>query len=163
MKTSIKSILLVLAILLPALVSAHDFEVNGIYYNINGNEATITYQGSYPTESDEYSGDVVIPSTVSYNGTTYRVTAIGQSAFQECMNLTSIEIPNTVTTIGNYSFERCYRLRDIEIPSSVTTIGNSAFCYCDGLTVVDIPNSVTAIGNATFQSCDELTTVNFGN
>lgn len=157
-----KTTLLILAMLLPFFASAHDFEVDGIYYNINGNEATVTYQGSYPTESDEYSGDVVIPSTVSYNGTTYRVTAIGQSAFQECRNLTSIEIPNTVTTIGNYSFERCYSLRDIDIPNSVTTIGGAAFYNCTGLTSVSIGNSVTSIYSNTFYKCTSLTSLTIG-
>ena len=84
MKTMFKTALTVLAILLPALVSAHDFEVNGIYYNINGNEATVTFQGSYAGQFNEYSGDVVIPQTVTNEGITYSVTAIGEHTLSRC-------------------------------------------------------------------------------
>ncbi|MBR4829880.1 MAG: leucine-rich repeat protein, partial [Muribaculaceae bacterium] len=104
MKNLITSALLLLALLLPATATAHDFEVDGIYYNINGNEATVTYDGSYYTE---YSGSVVIPATVTYNGTTYSVTAIGIEAFAGCRDLTSIVIPNSVTSIGKSAFYYC--------------------------------------------------------
>ena len=68
---------MLLALLLPALATAHDFEVDGIYYKINGNEAAVTFKGTYyNTFDNEYSGSVVIPATVTYNGTTYPVTAI---------------------------------------------------------------------------------------
>lgn len=130
MKTSIKTALLALTILLPALASAHDFEVDGIYYNINGNEATVTYQGMNPSQYDEYTGQVVIPETVTHDGVTYQVTAIGPNAFERCSNLTGVEIPNTVTSIGNYAFSYDSRLTSIVIPNSVTTIGNGAFSDC---------------------------------
>lgn len=57
---------------------AYDFEVNGIYYNISGSNATVTYG------SNKYSGDVTIPSTVTYNATVYKVTNIGNNAFFGC-------------------------------------------------------------------------------
>ena len=80
MKQFFRFSILLLALLLPALAMAHDFEVDGIYYNINGNEATVTYYGSSPYDaSHSYSGSVVIPATVTYSGTTYPVTAIGNS------------------------------------------------------------------------------------
>ena len=97
MKTIIKTTLLALTVCLPALASAHDIEVDGIYYNINGNEATVTYQGSNPSSINGYSGEVVIPETISYGGVTYSVTAIGQDAFEYCSNLTSVKIPNSVS------------------------------------------------------------------
>ena len=157
MKTSIKTALLALTILLPALASAHDFEVDGIYYNINGNEATVTYQGMNPSQYVEYSGQVVIPEAVTHDGITYPVTAIGDGAFERCNNLTGVEIPNTVTSIGNYVFDYDSRLTSIVIPNSVTTIGNGAFSYCDGMTNVTIGNSVRSIGTWTFSGCSSLT------
>ena len=90
MKTIFKTIVFLLALLLPATVSAHDFEVNGIYYLINGSEATVTYKGtSYSQYSNEYSGSVTIPSTVTYGGVTYSVTSVGNSAFSDCTGLTN--------------------------------------------------------------------------
>ena len=91
------------------------------------------------------------------------VKVIGDSAFQSCYSLASINIPNSVTTIGNSAFYECNSLTSINIPNSVTTIGNSAFCECDSLTSINIPNSVTTIGNSAFCDCDYLTSINIPN
>ena len=64
MKTVIKTALLALTICLPFLASAHDIEVDGIYYNLNNNVATVTYQGSSSSSFNEYSGEVVIPEPI---------------------------------------------------------------------------------------------------
>ena len=142
---------------------AHDFEVDGIYYNKNadGTSVTVTYRGnSYNDYSDEYSGNVVIPSSVTY-GNTYAVTSIGNDAFRNCSVLTSISIPNSVTSIGKSAFENCSDLTSITIPNSVTSIGDSAFYDCSGLTSITIPNSVTSIGEYAFSGCSGLTSVIF--
>ena len=93
MKQFFRFSILLLALLLPALATAHDFEVDGIYYNINGNEATVTFRSrNYPYYpfSGGYAGSVVIPATVTYNGTTYPVTSIGDNAFCNCWRLTDV-------------------------------------------------------------------------
>ena len=159
-----KLALLALAAMLPQLAIAHDFQVGGIYYNINGNEATVTYRGSsYYDYSNEYTGAVNIPSSVTYNGTTYSVTTIGNYAFRECSGLTSVTIPNSVTTIGGDAFYFCTGLTSVTIGNSVTTIGNGAFYECRGLTSVTIPNSVTTIGSGAFSRCSGLTSVTIPN
>ena len=164
MKQIYRLSLMLLALLLPALATAHDFEVDGIYYNINGTTATVTYRGSsYSQYSNEYSGDVTIPATVTYNGTTYSVISIGNSAFCDCSGLTSIDIPSSVTSIGLYAFRDCSSLTSITIPNSVTSIGNYAFWDCSGLTSVNISNSVTSIGICMFCGCTGLTSVTIPN
>ena len=77
---------------------AYDFSVNGIYYgkNSDGKTVYVTYE---TTSYNSYSGSIVIPSTVTYSGTTYSVTSIGDAAFEDCSGLTSVTIPNSVTTI----------------------------------------------------------------
>ena len=149
-------LLLLLALLLPATVAAYNFTVDGIYYNKNGNEATVTYR---TTSYNSYSGSVTIPSTVTYDGVTYTVTAIGDNAFNKSTGLTSVTIPISMTSIGNNAFQGCSGLTSVTIPSSVMTIGDYAFQGCSGLTSVTIPNSITSISNYAFQSCSRLTSV----
>lgn len=148
MKQIIHIVLLLLALLLPATTYAHDFEVDGIYYNIlDGNEAAVTHKGDYWTSEPSYFGDVVIPSNVIYKGVTYSVTSIGDRAFCDCSGLSSVIIPNSVTSIGNWAFQCCTGLTgELVIPNSVTSIGNAAFCDCDSLMSILIPDSVSSIG-----------------
>ena len=115
MKT-IKTWLATIAVLLFSIIAnAHEFEVDGIYYNKTSNtEVSVTYRGSYyDSYSNEYSGNVVIPSAVTYLGKEYSVTSIGGCAFYECSGLTSVTIPNSVTSIGDHAFYECSKLRDV--------------------------------------------------
>ena len=87
---------------------AHDFEVDGIYYNITSDTdktVEVTCRGfDYYNYSDRYSGAVTIPESVTYNGNTCSGTCIGDYAFYDCSSLTSVEIPNSVISIGAYAF-----------------------------------------------------------
>ena len=109
---------------------AEDFSVGGIYYKyLDGNNVEVTYRGdSYESYENEYSGEVTIPETVTYDGATYNVASIGDSTFVECTSLTSVTIPNSVTSIGNYAFYHS-SLTSVTIPNSVTSIGDLAFSY----------------------------------
>ena len=188
----IKHLFTALMLLCSVAVNAHDFEVDGIYYNIT-DEANKTV---YVTSGVKYTGGVVIPNSVTYNGNTYSVTSIGDEAFYNCSGLTSIEIPNSVTSIGNNAFYNCSGLTSIivkegntvydsrnncnaiietssntllngckntVIPNSVTSIENEAFSNCSGLTSIEIPNSVTSIGSFAFEGCTGLTSITIGN
>ena len=162
-----------ITILLTVLISmtgakafAHDIEVANsdgktIYYvwTNNNTELAVSYRGSYGSDySNEYSGNVIIPSSVVYNGNTYSVTSIGNETFFNC-SLTSVTIPNSVTSIGSSAFEGCSGLTSVTIPNSVTSIGRDAFDWCSGLTSVSIPNSVTSIGETAFRRCSGLTSI----
>ena len=126
-------------------------QIDGIWYLFSSNKATVTYQGStYSSYPDEYSGDIVIPASVTYNNVTYSVTSIGNEAFRNCATLTSVTIPNSVTSIGKRAFQYCTDLTSITIGNSVTSIGEEAFFGCSSLTSVTIPNSVTSIGDYAF-------------
>lgn len=141
-------LLLVALFLISIPIKAHDFEVDGIYYNITSptdNTVEVTWKG-YSSENNEYSGMVEIPESVSYCNTDYQVTAIGNYAFYHCPDLTGVSIPNSVTNIGIQAFEGCTALTNVSISDSVTAINTQAFYDCSALTEISIPSSVTIIG-----------------
>ena len=121
----------ILAILLSVALSgyAYDFEVDGICYGKNSDGKTVNLTVK-EYNYNSYSGSVVIPSKVTYSGTTYSVTSIGDLAFKGCSGLTSVTIPNSVTSIGVLAFMDCSGLTSVTIPNSVTSIGGSAFREC---------------------------------
>lgn len=152
-----------LFLLFATSVCAHDFEVNGIYYNIiSATDLTVevTYRGGTNYEyGNEYSGEIIIPSTVSYKSKNLTVTGIGGSAFYECNGVEKITIPNTVTTIGYMAFRECTGLTTVTIGKGVTKIGGQAFYDCSKLTNFNIPNSVTEIGKYAFYGCRQLKSI----
>jgi hypothetical protein len=170
-KQSITFLLTMLVSMVGVQAFAHDIAVaysDGvtIYYNYINNytELAVTYRGSYSDSySNEYTGNVVIPKSVTYNGTTYSVTRIGGGAFQYCSGLTSVTIPNSVKSIDGSVFSYCTGLTGVIIPSSVKYIDVSAFSGCTGLTSVTIGNSVTGIGYGAFEGCSGLTSVTIPN
>ena len=148
----IKRILLCLCLLASLNAFAYDALIDGICYTFSGDNAEVT-SGSY------YRGTIVIPSSVTYEGKKYSVTNIGSSAFRNCVELTSVTIPNSVTSIGNHAFYKCSGLTSVTIPNSVTSIVDYAFRDCTKLTSITIPDSVTNIGNGAFEGCIELKTI----
>ena len=156
----IKSALLAAALIMPGKSLAYDFMVDGIAYNILS-ETTCEVTSYIVTNQNRYGGDITIPEQVTYEGVTRTVTQIGDDAFNECIRLTSVDIPNSVTTIGDYAFAySSKKLKNVNIGNSVTTIGYAAFYGCTSLTGIDIPNSVTTIGCAAFEGCTSLASVN---
>ena len=117
------------AALLALSAWATEVKIGGIYYNLDSDTNT----ASVTSGDSNYQGDITIPSSVTYDGTTYSVTSIGSLTFYGCTSLTSINIPNSVTSIGDRAFYGCTGLTSINIPESVTSIGAAAFEGCEGL------------------------------
>jgi len=90
------------------------------------------------------------------------VTVIGDAAFEDCYNLTSVTMGNNVTSIRDSAFEDCY-LTSVTMGNNVTSIGSEAFCYCSYLTNVVIGSGVTNIGYAAFYDCEDLTSLTMPN
>ena len=116
--------------------------VDGVLFNKEKTELLYFPEGK--------TGSYIIPDSV---------TTIGDSAFKNCTNLTSITIPDSVTTIGGGAFENCTNLTSITIPDSVTTIRSGAFENCANLTSITIPDSVTVISYSAFENCTNLVSV----
>lgn len=139
--------------------------IDDIYYNLNYFEKTaeVTYRGK-DIGTDVYTGDIVIPSTIIYSNETYTVTAIGEKAFNNCRNLTSITIPHSVVEI-DCTFYGCNKLKEINVDEN-----NTKYLSIDGVLYTKdkttllrhpagkgnsyaIPNSVTSIGDYAFGFC----------
>lgn len=185
-KLSIFAVLL-MAMTIPQSVKAYTFfdvapSGQTLYYNIVDGNAQVTYQ--YYTSVNNYAdltGNLIIPSTVMYNGITYSVTSIGDYAFWDCTGMTSVTIPNSVTEIGLGIFSGCIGLTEpvynnlifayfpcgyassYSIPNGIIKIASYAFADCEGLTHITIPGSVTEIETWAFRNCTGLSTVSLPN
>ncbi len=154
-----KQLFSLVLMLLPLAASARDFnwEIDGINYKLNS--STKTAQVIAKTGYEDYTGNIIIPSSVDFHGE-YSVTGIANNAFSRCSELTSVTIPNTVTSIGSNVFEHCSSLNSIVIEEGnpnydsrencnaiIGTASNKLLYGCNGSF---IPSSVTSIGNSAF-------------
>lgn len=166
-----KKILLSMILALIAMCSwAYDVEIDGIYYTLDRNDRTAIVTWG----DQDYSGDVIIPSSVEYNGITFPVVEIGGTAFWRCYSLTSVSIPNSVSKIDGNPFMGCTSLpvegnlryadsflveavdktlSEYTIKEGTRFIGYDAFENCTKMTSVNIPNSVKSNISSTVESC----------
>ena len=177
-----RHLLFILVALLPVVARAYtpgdyytlpgyDFKIDGIFYKFSTSsedEVLVSYEllkyvsywnqnGEFNESIDyisDYSGDVVIPESVTYNDKTYRVTSIGDNAFYGCRGMTSITIPESINSIGRSAFRSCTGLSFITIPSSVKLIIVYAFEDCSGLKDIYCnATEVPTVRYGAFDSC----------
>ncbi len=154
-----KQILSFFLLLLPMVASAGAVEIGGIYYNLVTNNAT----AEVTSNPNKYSGEVIIPDSVLFDGVTHCVTSIGERAFYDCYYMTSVTIPGSVTSIGQAAFQSCTSLTSVTIPNSVTAIGRNGFLGCSAMTSLTLSTSLTSLENSVFKECESLTTVTIPN
>lgn len=119
------------------------FEVDGIYYLATSENTAVVV--SVPEGEEGYSGDVVIPASVTYLDMTFDVTGIGDNAFDGCYDLTSIVIGEGVATIGAQAFQGCTGLKEVTMGSGMTLIGAKAFNYCNALERVTCRDTIPPV------------------
>lgn len=120
-----------------------------LFYKVDhvNNTATIVQENTdYPNYTTNPSGELTIPSIVSFEAHDYTVTTIGRSAFEGCSGLTAVTLPSTLTTIERSAFRSC-NLYAITIPQNVTSIDGNAFIYCSNMSTITVD-----AGNTTFDS-----------
>lgn len=107
--------------------------IGELYYNLNTSKktATVTYQSMDENYPDMTA--VNIPATVTYDGVTYAVTAVGQNAFMDCLNITSVTLPDGITDIARFAFRMC-SFTSLTIPKGLKTMDYDAFFGCDKIT-----------------------------
>ena len=166
MKSSTKIGLFILACFYSISVDAYDFEVDGIYYNVTSiTELTVetTNNASNPNTYGEgdnsyfrSSGEISIPSTVVYNGSSFRVTAIGDGTFKKCTSLQYIHIPNTIIEVGGSAFSECSNLKEFIFPNTVKSIGYGCFYNCTKLSKLIFPEGLKKIPDHCCYYCGSL-------
>ena len=164
-----KKILLFLLSFLPVMANADDSGSCGenLSWSYVESTKTLTVSGSGDMNNYCYDSNLGTINTPWHNYQSLisiaiiedGVTSIGSLALEDCQNLTSVNLPNSLTSIGNEAFQNCNSLPSIAIPSNVTSIGRDAFRSCISLTSISIPNSVTNIGESAFAGCTSLVTI----
>ena len=163
-----KQLFLLVFMLLPLVASAATgIEIDGIFYHFKS--ATKTAEVARWVHGQKYTGDVVIPSTVTRNEVEYSVTSIEANAFANCSELTSVTIPNSVTSLGKELFNGCPNLASIVVEEGnpvydsrencntlIETASNKVIYGCSAST---IPDGITTIGNSAFLNCIGLTSI----
>lgn len=174
-----KKLLIILAFMSSVVAWAHDVEIDGIYYNLDTTNkvATVTYRGNLSTTyTDEYQGDVVIPSSIIYNSVTYNVQSISSEAFLNCTALNSITIPSSVTSIGDDCFEDCTSLKKVDFKGDVeqwvdiyfsSNLSNPTYyagdLYINGVLLTDAKIvSSNTIKKYVFLNCKSLKSLEIG-
>lgn len=124
-----------------------------IYYRLDreAQTAVVIRDDSYRSLTE-----ATIAASVDYLDATYTVVTIEAAAFTECIQLTTIALPETLTTIGETAFAYCSALSTITIPEGITTIANSLFQHCASLRTITLPAGLTRIGEWAFLGCSSL-------
>ena len=160
-----------------AIVSSE--KIDGIYYNLKKYSRTAEVKSN----PNKYTGEVVIPSSVTYNNETYRVTGIDDQAFYQCTELTGLTIPASITYIGKTSspgsadvfrncienvFEKVY-ISDLAAWCRITfaddfyanplSVAHHLYLNSSEITELVIPNTITSLGTFQFASCHGITSV----
>ncbi len=111
------------------------------------------------SQSTPYSGNILIPASVSVNDSILEVTGVNYYAFIGCDEIESVYIPGSVNNLGYGCFAGCSNLKSVNIPSRVSKIPNAIFYDCSSLSSLEIPDSVTVIGYSAFFGCTSLTEI----
>ena len=153
-------------------------EIGGRYfYDIDENTHTAIFKRWYGRENDT---ELIIPSSIDYNGVTYKIVALGDEAgnqneklekviipegvtritgFARCHGLKNITIPSSVKEIGSNAFKECVELESVVLPEGLSTLGYRAFYNCVKLKSIVIPSSVARIESGVFHNCQQLSSI----
>ena len=153
----LKSALTLILSMLSVSVSAYDFEIDGLYYNVLSID-TLTVEVT--SGENKYSGNIVVPSQINFKDRIFKVIRIGDHAFYQCQ-IQSISLPESIKEISSGAFYGCYQLQGITFPGSLELIGEAAFYRCRQLQSITIPSNVNIIGQICFSECSNLQIVKF--
>jgi formylglycine-generating enzyme required for sulfatase activity len=141
------------------------FMVDGLFFGLYDYSGEIcvfvTSENSTGPRYTNLSGDLVIPSSITYQETSYNVRGISNSAFMMCNDITSVTIPSSVTSIGAMAFNSCKGLKTVVLPDSLAYVGANAFGECTSLETVMLPSKIKQNDGGMFYGCTGLTEITF--
>ena len=114
------------------------FEVGGLFYKTAEGYSMDFVEVTGNPGGGKYSGDVVVPGTVEYDGITYTVKGVGNRAFEGCGDLRKVTISEGIYKIGAYAFFACGNLERVILPSTLENIddSNPVFEACSKLEII---------------------------
>lgn len=118
-------------------------------------------QVSIGAGEEQYSGNLIIPTSVVHNGITYEVSAIGEAAFKDCLELESVTLHSGIKIISDAAFQNTC-IKNIVLPDGLIQIDRYAFSGCKYLSSIVLPKSLKEIGSYVFLDCIRLQTVDTG-
>ena len=148
-----KSIFSLLLLMLPMLAVADIIEVDGISYVIVNSD----HSAAVNKKNGGYTGDIVIPATITYNGQTYNVVEVLSYAFSGNDELKSVTLPESVVELRDCIFYGAHGLETVKMPRNVQKMGNSTFAGCTSLKTFWLPDNATEVRYGTFNGCESLT------
>ena len=126
----------------------------GSRYSVSGDSATFL-------SPDPSATNVTIPSAITVDGKSVKVTAIADKAFYRNKKLKSVTIGKYVQTIGKSAFEGCVKLKTVKGGAGLVTIKDKAFKGCKVLAAFTFNTKVTKIGKSAYEGCKKLKTITF--
>ena len=129
--------------------------VNKIKYYLDTKHKTAEIVSQY----GHFSGDIVIPETITYDNVTYKVTSLGKACFLGSSSMTSISLPSGIISLGDYCFSGCSSLASISLSFGVTSLGDECFKGCSKFTSITLPSSITSLGGWCFEDCGNLKSI----
>lgn len=170
-----KKLFIALCLVLAALPVAARFDFSltvgsgqRLYFLIGSDSASVSvvypgYSGNYYSGATSPTGQLIVPESVTYMGTAYRVDAVRNRAFSGCAGLTTIILPSTVRYVGNYAMAECPDLRTVHMNEGLDSMAANALRGCPRLTTVVVPQSLRTIGANAFAECTSLASISLGN
>ena len=125
-------------------------------------ELTVTYPCQNGTNNFYYGydkpvGNLIIPSTITHNDTVYTITRIGNRAFYQCFDITSVSLPNSLNQIGDYAFYNCIGITSVDLGNNINSIGKETFVLCTALEhISELPETLTTLKQDAFKACTSL-------
>ena len=160
-----KKILLTLSFVLVTMYASAAFKVGNLYYqpDYQADDGTC-WVCEHPNHGG-YDGltDITIPGRVTYNGTEYRVTAIGNDAFKNVTTLQQVRLGWGVEEIYPYAFAGCTGLKYVYLPSTMKNIYNYAFQGCSSMIQMGVaaptPPTLSSYALSGMKVCDIFTAI----